>query len=202
MGEMRLFLRQLFSIRNSCAKPAPARHKKTAPVQGKWGQEQMSQITELEGRLSAALDRIGVGVDALSAPATEDPQMREALDRLEAELADERVANAQLEERVKALTERQETTVAELQAEMSLLKHGAVDIEAALQQMRSAHAMLEASSAALRHAAAQGVSDPEQINAALAAELDAVRAARAADVAEAAAILGALEAQLNEEEAS
>lgn len=165
----------------------------------------MSQINELEGRITAALDRIGTSVEALAAPVAEDTTTKDALAAAEAALAEERLANAQLEERVKSLGDKQAGTIAALEAELSVLRDGTSVMEDALGDMRAAHARLEETSHALRTAAEHGAADADQINAALQAELDALRAARAADVAEAAAILGALEPMIEQsakEEAS
>lgn len=156
----------------------------------------MSQINELEARIAAALDRISAGVGKLALPEPVDTGPIEALEAAEAALSEERIANAQLEERIRALTERQETAHAALTAELDSLRESSDAIEAALQDMRAAHTRLEETSVALRTAAEDGLSDATQINAALQAELDAERAARAADVAEAAAILSALEPKL------
>lgn len=58
----------------------------------------MSEIEELQGRIAAAMDRIGAGIGALSATpeATDDGDLTQ-------ELEEERLANAQLEERLKKL---------------------------------------------------------------------------------------------------
>lgn len=61
----------------------------------------MSQIEELQRRIITAMERIGSGVEALQSgvPTGDDPKLRAALE-------EERLANAQLEERLKALNER------------------------------------------------------------------------------------------------
>ena len=73
----------------------------------------MSQIEELQRRITAAMERIGTGVEALSAasPATDGDNPT-----LEAALEDERLANAQLEERLKSLKERYEKEIDALRA--------------------------------------------------------------------------------------
>ena len=68
----------------------------------------MSQIDELQSRMTRALDRISKGVETLSAmepPAPEplDDGSAEEIARLSAALEDEQMANAQLEARVKSL---------------------------------------------------------------------------------------------------
>lgn len=74
----------------------------------------MSDISELENRLSAAMARIADGVEALStaavAPESDEP------DILRRALEDEKTAAAQMEERIKALHDRQETLEADLNA--------------------------------------------------------------------------------------
>ena len=65
----------------------------------------MSQIDELQRRITAAMDRIGQGLDGLSGvPAAEHGSEMEALKQ---ELEDEKLANAQLLERVKRLKRKQ-----------------------------------------------------------------------------------------------
>ncbi len=74
----------------------------------------MSDISDLENRISAAMDRISRGLEALEgATSTENSEESEA-EKLKQSLADERLAGAQLEERVKSLSEKQETLEANL----------------------------------------------------------------------------------------
>lgn len=84
----------------------------------------MSQIEELQRRLTAAMERIGAGVAAIqdTAPAKEG-----ADDELRVALEDERVANAQLEERLKSLKERHEQEVDAMRADMEALRNVPVD---------------------------------------------------------------------------
>ncbi len=74
----------------------------------------MEQLDELQGRIQAALDRIGSGVTALEekhanrpVPSLEDLDMQKHAELL-ADLEDERMANAQLKERLKLLHGRLE----------------------------------------------------------------------------------------------
>ncbi|MEL6960659.1 MAG: hypothetical protein AAGL89_17105, partial [Pseudomonadota bacterium] len=84
----------------------------------------MSDIESLEGRITAALDRISAGAERLAAlepaPVAADGAPSEDLAaqvaQLTARLDEERTANAQLEERVKLLKERQDGKLAELEA--------------------------------------------------------------------------------------
>jgi len=149
----------------------------------------MSDISELERRITAALDRIGAGVEAMST--ADDGGLAEALEA-------ERMANAQLEERVRAIKQTQETTLARLEAEVAALRQAVADTDADLQQVRSVNASLRASNAKLREANAAGLADASLVNDAMEAELSALRAARDADRAEIDRVLGTLEPVLTE----
>ena len=76
----------------------------------------MSDIEELQGRIVAAMQRIRSGLDGLE-PAVEvpDPAVAEAL---EASLQEERLANAQLQERIASLRARHETDLETLKSEI------------------------------------------------------------------------------------
>ena len=146
----------------------------------------MSNIDELQGRITAAMDRIAKGVDTIStASPAQDPETVQAL-------ADERVANEQLRARVRALKTRSDAEMADMRAELeeSQARMGQLDVE--LQRVRRANQQLQETSVALREANAEGVGDADLINKAMLAELEGLRATRAADVAEASAILAAL----------
>lgn len=149
----------------------------------------MSEIDALEGRLTAALDRIRAGVDGLgSAPAVAVDQSS----ALEAQLTEERTANAQLEERVKALKERQDNKIAELEARVTSYRKQMSGLDAELQKLRASNADLRNMNAKLRSAATEGVTEPELLNRALMAEVDALNTQRSADATEVDAILAEL----------
>lgn len=65
----------------------------------------MSDISDLESRISAAMDRIGRGLEGLAKPAAGDIASDQS-EALQAELDAEKTANAQLEERNKTLNGR------------------------------------------------------------------------------------------------
>ncbi|WP_435231592.1 hypothetical protein ACMAZE_07955 [Pseudopelagicola sp. nBUS_20] len=93
----------------------------------------MSDISDLENRISAAMDRISRGLEALEgATSTENFDVSEA-EKLKQSLADERLAGAQLEERVKSLSEKQET----LEANLANAKAKTEAAKAALGKMTS-----------------------------------------------------------------
>ncbi len=153
----------------------------------------MSDINALEGRITAALERISAGMAGVSgtAIATKDGALQQQLD-------EERTANAQLVERVKALKDRQDTKIAELEARVSAQADQMAQLDGELQRMRASHADLRDLNAQLRSVAADGAADPELINRALIAEIDALHAQRGADAAEVDAILNELKPLIEE----
>ena len=149
----------------------------------------MSDISALENRLIAALDRIGAGVQSLdAAPANTGSAPAE----LETQLSEERTANAQLEERVKALKLRQDNKIAELEARATSYRKQMSELDAELQTLRTSNADMRAMNAQLRDAVTGNVGEPELVNRALMAEVDALQAQRSADAAEADAIIADL----------
>ncbi|SNR58638.1 hypothetical protein [Puniceibacterium sediminis] len=176
----------------------------------------MTQIEELERRITAALDRIAQGVEALDnapAPVPEEPEpevpMAEPdaptaevdtaeLESLRDALNDEKVANAQLEERLSAVRAKQESGVKDLHAQVAKQREslGALDLD--LQHLRRANDMLVNTIQELRTALEENVGEPNLINKAMLAELESLRAARTAEAAEARAVLDALEPLLVE----
>ncbi|MEX0310387.1 MAG: hypothetical protein AB3N17_09075 [Tateyamaria sp.] len=146
----------------------------------------MSDIDVLQQRLTAAMDRIATGLGGLDSAGANDTAA------LQAALDDERVANAQLTERVRKLSERQDAAVAEAKAASDAAQSRMEELDLELQRLRKANVQLRESNAALRTANEEGVGEPHLINKSMMAELEGLRAARAADVAEASSIIGAL----------
>jgi len=152
----------------------------------------MSEIEALQGRIMAAMDRIGQGVEALSsAPAAPDTS---EIDAMRAELEEEKLVTAQLEERIKKLkaAHAAELAAAEAAAPAGVDADQLAALDTELQRLRKANDQLRASNAALREANEAGVGEPHLINSAMLAELEGLRAARATDVAEASAIMDQL----------
>lgn len=157
----------------------------------------MSDIVELERRLTAAMDRIARGVDGIGGAGTADADELAALKQA---LEDERLVTAQLEERVRTLHAREEEATAALQAELDSTRNAMQRLDSELQRLRKANEQLRDSVAQLSEANAAGVAEPHLINKAMLAELEVLRAARAADVAEADAIMATIAPLLSEEE--
>ena len=152
----------------------------------------MSDISDLERRITSALDRATKALEQLSAAS------EEAGPDLSAELEAERIANKQLEERVRAIKEKQETTVSTLEREVADLKDALAQRDSDVQQMRSVNASLRDTNAALRDANAKGLAEPGLIDKAMSSELESLRAARSAQQAEIEEILATLEPVLKE----
>lgn len=155
----------------------------------------MSDIEEMQGRIMAAMERASRGLEKLAIAQEAGPDQTQ-------ELEEERLANAQLTERVKSLKARLDSETADIQAKLDAAEKKLAqtekaearmrDLDVELQRVRRANAQLSDACAALREANAEGVGDPHLINKAMMAELDALRAARKAETAEADAILQAL----------
>lgn len=141
----------------------------------------------------------GIEVKASAVPAAEPVDDGE-LNRLRDALEDEKMANAQLEERYSVLIARMKDweanpPVAPAPAAKPVDMSG---IEAEMKRLRRTVSELEDSNRALREANAQGVGDAHLINKSMLSELESLRAARASEVAEGQAILSALEPLLAE----
>lgn len=168
----------------------------------------MNDIAELERRIEFAMERIAKGIENLdkaaggAAPAGDAPQAADTdeIETLCAQLAEERLANAQLEERVRALRQKQEAQATRSEAELVTLRESMEHLDAELARLRKANAQLQDSNAALRAANQAGVAEPHLINKSMMAELESMRAARQVDLAEVQAIKGALVPLLQDKE--
>ncbi len=146
----------------------------------------MSNIDELQRRITAAMDRVAGGLDKLATgPSGPDPEMVQLLE-------DERTANAQLNERVRALKTQSDAELGRLRAKVEEGETRMAQLDVELQRVRRANVQLSEACEALREANQEGVGEPHLINKAMLAELEGLRAARASDVAETSAILAAL----------
>lgn len=177
----------------------------------------MTQIDELQHRITAALDRVAQGVVRLEERAAEAASMPaepaepgiapEEVARLQEALDEEKLANAQLEERVRKLheTHRQELEAAKAAAAPTpTVDVAALDLD--LQRLRQSNEMLRTTNEELRKALAENVGEPHLINKAMLAELEGLRAARSVEAAETRAIVASLtpllEAAAESEEAN
>lgn len=169
----------------------------------------MSEIADLERRITAALERIGQGLDRLPAggapeaaapaPAMDEEaaariaEQADQIARLTEELAAERDAGAQLTERLRAVKEKQDTGVAGLEKKVAEMTRQ-LDVQGLeLQRMKKTNIQLRETIRTLRESMAEGLSEPHLVNKSMLAELEALRASRAAEMAEMDEILGGLE---------
>ena len=150
----------------------------------------MSDISALESRITAALDRIRQGLESGATLQATDPALQVALD-------EERAQNAELVERVRALKERQDTQVANLNARAESQSKQLMKLDEELQQLRASNVQLRDMNAKLRQAVTTGLA-PELHDAAVAAEIEALNAQRSADAAEMDAILAELKPLIEE----
>jgi chromosome segregation ATPase len=154
----------------------------------------MAEIAELESRITAALDRIRAGISGMSVSAdlptqsADDPRVAELL----AQLAEEKTVTAQLEQRVRALKDRQDGQMADLSAREEHARTRLAGVDRDIQKLRQANAELRANNAKLREALSDGIAEPQLINKAIVAELEAIRALRGVDAAEVDLVIDAL----------
>ena len=169
-----------------------------AGVRERW----MDSIAELERRITAALERISAGVERqMAAPVAPAPGAMAELDRLREELDEERMANAQLTERLKVQRERAERSTIELRAEVERL-NAEVDAQAlAMQRLVAAATLAREELRRFREAAEGEGVDAALVNSAMAIELEALHATHAADSADLAELVAALTPIVDTEEA-
>lgn len=156
----------------------------------------MTEIAELQARITAALDRLETGLGGLAAtpsgPVVDAAEVARLTEALEAE----RTANAQLEERVRTIKAKQDGTVEVLAGEVDRLRALLATEEATVARLVRVNAELRANNTALREAIARGVAEPHLVNKSMMAELEALRTAQEADRAELDAVLGELNAMV------
>jgi hypothetical protein len=145
----------------------------------------MSDIGNLEGRITEALDRIRRGLAAQPA-AGGDADLQAALDA-------ERASNAELVQRVAILKDRQDTQVASLTARVETQRAQMLKLDAELQALRASNVQLRDMNATLRETVS-----PDMLNDAAAAEIAALQAQRSADAAEMDAIIAELKPLIEE----
>ena len=121
---------------------------------------------------------------------------------------EEKMANSQLEERVKTLRSRLEeaqaapaapmVSDAALMERVEAQRESMAALDAEMQRLKTANDMLRKTCEEMRGALQDNVGEPHLVNKAMLAELEALRAARAAEEAEIRAVLGAMAPLLSE----
>jgi chromosome segregation ATPase len=158
----------------------------------------MSEIDEFRNRIGQALATIAAGIEELGpVPVATgiDPAEVETLRR---DLAEERIVQAQLEERIRVLKDRHDRKVAELEAALATERDRIGSLDHAVQRLRQSNADLRELAGQLRAALDEEIADPALVNRAMLAEIEALRATRAADLAEIEAVYDALRPHLGE----
>lgn len=160
----------------------------------------MQDIAELERRISAALGRIGAGIEALGAPATRAGDDVGDLAALQAELHAERSVNEALRARIEALEAAPAPAATPMaasdgdQAARIDRMTKQLDVQGIeLVRLRKTVAALRENLRALRQLNSQNLADPAAINRAMVVELDSIRVQRLAEVAELDEILAELD---------
>ena len=151
----------------------------------------MQNLTELEQRLAMALDRIGTAIDGLPVEISpvEDPAVNADLQMA---LDEERMLCAQLNERLRAVKDKDIQSQTQYGEKFEQMAQQLDAQGAELKRMRNTNVQLREVLHILREAAAQGLPDPELVNRAMLAELDALRATRLTEVAQMDEILAEL----------
>jgi hypothetical protein len=151
----------------------------------------MQELGELEQRLAAALGRIATGIEGLplqSAP----PSAPDNSSDLQMALDEERMLSAQLNERLRAVKEKETVAQSDAAAKIDQMSTQLDAQGAELKRLRNTTVQLREVLHILREAAAQGLSDPHLVNRAMQAELDALRATRLTEVSQMDEILAEL----------
>jgi len=161
----------------------------------------MSDITELERRITAALDHIGQKIEAYSIP-----EPAEAPADVSGELEQERAANSQLtarnaelNEQLEAHVKSTEATEGRLSERVGRLRQQVSDMDHTISKLRRVNQQLRDNNDALRTANAEGTSEPHLINQSMMNEVESLRAAQSADQAEMESVRAELERILKED---
>ncbi|SMR71168.1 hypothetical protein SAMN04488030_0795 [Aliiroseovarius halocynthiae] len=146
----------------------------------------MSDISELETRITAALERINAGLEKWA----DQPSAGSGeIDQLSRQLDDERTANEQLSERLSALKAQMSEKLGSVENVVAQLQEQLAQAEATAAALKQSNQDLRNSNDALRAAATSGVVEVGLINDAMGAELSALKATQQADRAELDAVL-------------
>lgn len=156
----------------------------------------MQNIAELERRITSALERIGRGVEGLTAPVAVDEPPSAMLPesdfaRLNEALDEEKMLNAQLNELMRSTRDKDAAEKASLAAEVARLGTLTESQTAEIADLK-AKLVTAASELTDLRARSAGEDAPEPSYQSLLAEVEALRAARASEAAELSEIILAL----------
>ena len=178
----------------------------------------MQDLAELERRIAAALHRIGEGIEdvTFAAPSPSEPQAEEQIamapadaeriQQLQDALSAERHTVAELREQLEAQAEQAPLSLAAADEDRADLlariekMTAQLDVQGLeIHRMRKTVVQLRENLRGLRRAQTANLADPEQINRAMMAELEAIRITRLSEVAEMDEILTELTPLIKEE---
>lgn len=183
----------------------------------------MGEVAEFERRITAALARIGTGLERMAlAPGrlapkfgaesgaesggepvvsdavAADPAARDEVTRLQAALAEEQATTADLREQLRVIADRDPPGTAEAEARIKAVTRQ-LDVQGLeLRRMRKTTVLLREQLRSLRETQSAGLAEPHMINKAMLAELEALRATRASETAEMDEILAEMTPLLQE----
>ncbi|MGY6696996.1 MAG: hypothetical protein ACXIUW_13375 [Roseinatronobacter sp.] len=161
----------------------------------------MSNVSDLERRLSRALDRIARSAERIATV----PQGRDTaseLNDLRTALEAERTKTAQLSERLGVAKQRQESSFSSLERKLARMTEQ-LDLQSLeMLRLKKANTKLIEANRQLRESHEVQVIEPSTINRSLIAELEALRAERAAEAAELEDVLGELKPLISPEDAN
>ncbi len=161
----------------------------------------MSNVSDLERRLSRALDRIARSAERIgTTPQAPDNSLE--LNDLRTALEAERAKSAQLSERLGAAKQRQESSFSSLERKVARMTEQ-LDLQSLeMLRLKKANTKLIEANRQLRESHEAQVIEPSTINRSLVAELEALRAERAAEAAEMEDVLGELKPLISPEDAN
>ena len=149
----------------------------------------MTDISALEGRIAAALNRIQRGLEARSDGAVQTD--------MQAKLDKERAAREEVIESARALKELQDGQIADLTARLTAQTEKMALLDEELQRLRGSNTQLREMNAAMRKAVTEGLA-PQLVDAAREAEMAALVAQRSAEATEIATLLATLKPMIED----
>jgi ABC-type transporter Mla subunit MlaD len=150
----------------------------------------MSDLSQVERRLSAALERIARRIEQAPPAAAADAEA--TITGLRAALEKERAASSQLSERLAQVRNRQDGAVSQLERRVARLTEQ-LDLQSLeMLRLKKANAKLVEANAGLRAAQSEAYPDVTLVNKSISAELEALQAERRAEMAEMEEILAEL----------
>lgn len=151
----------------------------------------MTDLSELERRITYALERISKAADQGGGDSA-------ALSELKDKLTEEQLESERLRDRIEDLKDSHGAALEALEKKLDKVRAQVARQEHDLAKLRGVNAQLRENNAKLREANAAGLADAGLINSGMGVELDALRTVQAADRAELDAVLEELRPMVEE----